>query len=626
MTICNGDRSMLENFRDNMKGIAFAIVVLIAIVFAFSGIGSLSISGSASETAVKVNGERVSELQVQRAVNSEKQRILNENEGLDAAMLEDNLLRPQVLNQVIRRKLLSQEAKSGGMAISSQTTGKLLVDTPTFQTDGRFDQELYLYRVRNLGYTSASFLEMIEENLLIEQFVRGFVASAFTTNNELELLASIFDQQRDYYYLTLPLQPVKDAIKVTDQQVAAYYEDNKSIYQAEEQVVVDYIELNPTQFDGADAIGEEQIRARFEEQAQSLESGVSLQAAHILLSEPDAALLSEIQSKLDAGEDFAALAKQYSQDLGSADFGGDLGFTSGDTFPESFESALAALEVGQVSAPVETDSGTHLIKLVDKQETVIDFSTERARIKQELVAELRSEWLVETLAKLKELSYNAESLGEVAADLGLKAQVSAAFSRSNSSGIAAYPAVKKAAFSAEVIEENYASEVIDLGDDRYVVLKLNESIPARQKVLAEVKDLIVVTLINELSKAQLAEQGDALLARVAAGETVEAVAKSQDLNWQVVLNAKRSTGDINADVNRFVFQLPATSDSSVVESLYTRAGDYVVVAMTEVTAGDSRTLSAEQKNNLLYSGAATNNSRELQSLQASLMADAKIVE
>ena len=617
---------MLDSFRTNMKGIAFAIVVLIAIVFAFSGIGSLSISGSASETAVEVNDEQVSELQVQRAINSEKQRILNENEGLDAALLEDDLLRPQVVEQIVGRKLLSQEAGSGGMVISSRTTGKLLLDTPTFQTDGRFDQELYLYRIRNLGYTSADFLEMIKENLLIEQFVRGFVASGFTTSNELELLASVFEQQRDYYYLTLPLQPVKDAINVTDQQVAAYYEDNKANYQAEEQVVVDYIELSPAQFNDTDAVSEEQIKARFDEQAQSLESGVSLQAAHILLSEPDAALLAEVQSKLDAGEDFAALAKDYSEDVGSADFGGDLGFTSGDTFPESFEAALAALEVGQVSAPVETDSGTHLIKLVDKQETVIDFSTERARIEQELVAELRSEWLVEKLANLKELSFNAESLSEVAEDLGLTAQVSAAFTRSGSAGIAAYPAVQKAAFSTEVIDENYASEVIDLGDDRHVVLKLNKSIPARQKELAEVKGSIVATVSADLAKAELAVQGEALLARVAAGETVETVAKSQDLDWQVVLDAKRSTGNLNADVKRFVFQLPATADSDVVESLYTRAGDFVVVAMTEVTQGDSSTLSTEQKNNLLYAGAAANSSRELQALQATLLADAKIVE
>ena len=617
---------MLESFRDNMKGIAFAIVVLIAIVFAFSGIGSLSISGSASETAVKVNGERVTELQVQQALNSEKQRILSENEGLDAALLEDDLLRPQVVEQIVGRKLLSQEASSGGMAISSRTTGKLLLDTPTFQTDGRFDQELYLYRVRNLGYTSASFLEMIEENLLIEQFVRGFVASGFTTSNELEILASVFEQQRDYYYLTVPLQPVKDAVSVTDQQVAAYFEDNKAKYQAEEQVVVDYIELSPAQFDGADAIGEEQVKARFDEQAQSMESAVSLQAAHILLSEPDAALLAEVQSKLDAGDDFAALAKEYSQDVGSADFGGDLGFTSGDTFPESFEAALATLEVGQVSAPVETDSGTHLIKLVDKQETVIDFSTERARIEQELVAELRNEWLAEKLANLKEFSFNAESLSEVAEDLGLTAQISPAFSRSGTTGIAAFPAVKKAAFSAEVVDEKYASEVIDLGDDRYMVLKLNRNIPARQKELVEVKASIEVAITADLAKSELAEQGDALLARVAAGETVEAVAKSQDLDWQVVLDAKRSTGDLNPDVKRFVFQLPATAGSDVVESFYTRAGDFVVVAMTEVTPGDSSSLSKDQKSNLLYAGASANSSRELQALQATLLADAKVVE
>jgi len=609
-----------------MKGIAFAIVVLIAIVFAFSGIGSLSVSGSASETAVKVNGERVSELQVQQALNSEKQRILNENEGLDAALLEDDLIRPQVVEQIIGRKLLSQEASTGGMAISSRATGKLLLDTPSFQTDGRFDQELFLYRIRNLGYTSASFLEMLEENLLIDQFVRGFVASGFTTSNELELLASVVEQERDYYYLTAPLQPVIESVKVTDQQVAAYYEENKNSYQAEEQVVVDYIELSPAQFDDTDAVSEEQVKARFEEQAQSLESAVSLQAAHILLAEPDAALISEIQSKLDAGEDFAALAKQYSEDVGSADFGGDLGFTTGDTFPDSFETALAALEVGQVSAPVETESGTHLIKLVDKQETVIEFSTERGRIEQELVSELRDQWLVEKLANLKELSFNAESLGEVAADLSLTAQVSDAFTRSGAAGIAAFPTVIKAAFSDEVVNEKYASEVIDLGDDRYVVLKLNKSIPARQKELAEVKDSVVAAISSDLARAELAEQGSALLARVEGGESVETVAKSEDLDWQVVLDAKRSTGNINGDVNRFVFQLPTTAASDVTESFYTRNGDFVVVVLTEVTPGDSSKLSAEQKNNLIYAGSAANSTRELKALQDRLLADAKIVE
>ena len=158
---------MLDSFRHNMKGIAFGIVILIAIVFAFSGIGSLNVSGTAVETAVEVNGEPVSEFAIQQAINTEKQRILNQNEGLDPALLEDDLIRPQVVEQIIGRKLLAQAAQNGGMAISSRATSKLLLATPAFLTDGRFDQELYLYKIRNQGYTNGTFLEMIKEDMVI---------------------------------------------------------------------------------------------------------------------------------------------------------------------------------------------------------------------------------------------------------------------------------------------------------------------------------------------------------------------------------------------------------------------------------------------------------------------------
>ncbi|MDA7853181.1 SurA N-terminal domain-containing protein [Porticoccaceae bacterium] len=616
---------MLDSFRNNMKGIAFGIVILIAIVFAFSGIGSLSVSGSASETAVIVNGEQVTELSVQQAINNEKRRILSENEGLDAALLSDELIRPQVVEQIIGRKLISQAAKSGGMGVSPRTTSKLLLGTPAFQADdGSFDQDLYLYTIRNQGYTSGTFLAMLKDDLLIEQYVRGFDASSFITKSELNLLASITEQRRDYYYMTLPLQAAIDTVQLSDTQIEDYHQSNKQRYMAEEQVVVDYIELSPTLFSEKQQISEGQLRARYDEQLETLESTTSRQAAHILLSQPDAALLSEINGKLEAGQAFDELAKEYSEDVGSADFGGDLGYTSGDTFPEAFEAALAALQVGEVSAPIETESGTHLIKLLDIQQQSVDFDTERGRIEQELIAELTDVWLVEKLAKLKELSYNAETLAEIADDLQLTAQVSEPFTRADTAGIAAYPAVVKAAFSAEVLEDKYASEVLELGDDRYLVLKLNSYIPARQKELAEVKASVVASLSDELARASLAQRGAALMARVDSGEQVEAVAKSEDLDWQVVLDAKRSTGGVNNEVKRFVFQLPATATEDMIESFYTRNGDFVVVALTGVEAGDSSKLSNDQKASLSYAGISANGSRELKAIQAAMLGDADI--
>ena len=616
---------MLDSFRHNMKGIAFGIVILIAIVFAFSGIGSLSMSSSGADTAVTVNGEKVTELSVLRAISSEKRRILSENEGLDASLLEDELIRPQVVEQLIGRRLLSQAAKSAGMGVSSRTTSNLLLSTPAFLSDdGRFDQDLYLYTIRAQGYTSGTFLEMLKDDLLIEQYVRGFVVSGFVTASELDLIASITEQQRDYYYLTLPLQPEVDAVELSDEQVTAYYEANKQRYQAPEQVVVDYIELSPELFSATQNVSEEQVRERYEEQRESLESTTSRQAAHILLTQPSDELLAEINEKLAAGETFEALAKEYSEDVGSADFGGDLGYTSGDTFPESFEAALAALQTGEVSAPVETDSGTHLIKLLDIQEQIVDFDSERARIEQELIAELTDVWLVEKLAKLKELSYNAENLAEIAADLELKAQVSEPFTRAGGAGISADPAVLKAAFSSEVLEDSYASEVLELGNDRYVVVKLNKSIPARQKDIIEVQDAVVASLTDQLARASLAARGAELLARVESGENIEAVAKDEDLDWQVVLDAKRSTGGINNEIKRFAFQLPATATEDLIESFYSRSGDFVVVALTDVEAGDSSKLSEEQKASLSYAGVSSSGGRELQAVQKSLRESADI--
>ena len=616
---------MLDSFRHNMKGIAFGIVILIAIVFAFSGIGSLSMSGSGADTAVTVNGEKVTEFSVLRAISSEKRRILDENEGLDASLLEDELIRPQVVEQIIGRKLLVQSAKSAGMGISSRTTSKLLLGTPAFLSDdGRFDQDLYLYTIRAQGFTSGTFLEMLKDDLLVEQYVRGFVASGFVTASELDLIASITEQQRNYYYLTLPLQPSIDAVQLSDEQIASYYENNRQRYQAPEQVVIDYVELNPEIFSATQNVGEEQVRARYEEQRESLESTTSRQAAHILLAQPNDLVIAEINDRLAAGESFEALAKEYSEDVGSADFGGNLGYTSGDTFPESFESALAALQVGEVSAPVTTDSGTHLIKLVDIQEQIVDFDSERGRIEQELIAELTDIWLVEKLASLKELSYNAENLAEMASELGLTAQVSEPFTRAGAVGISANPAALKAAFSSEVLEDGYASEVLDLGNDRYVVVKLNKSIPARQKDLAEVQDAVVVSLTDQLARASLAARGAELLARVDSGEDIEAVAKAEGLDWQVVLDAKRSTGGINNEVKRFAFQLPATANEDLIESFYTRSGDFVVVALTDVEAGDSSKLSKAQKASLSYAGVSSNSGRELQAVQQSLRASADI--
>lgn len=617
---------MLDNFRTNMRGVATVIVVIIGAVFVFSGTGSLFLSGPGTEVAALINDEQVSNLRVQQVMSTEKQRILQENQGLDPALLDDELLRPAVLQQIIAGKVLSQSAKNQGFGISSKQISELLIEAKGFQVDGRFDQQTFEYLIRQQGYTSATFIEMIKQDLIIQQFTRAISGTNFVTETEVASLAKYTEQTRDYYYLTLPLQPIADSVSLSDQQISNYYNENQGQYQTEVQVSVEAIELSPAVMASGQSITEAQIQARFDQEAGSVDATEQLQAAHILLTDVSDEKLPDIQAKLDAGEDFAKLAQTYSDDPVSAEIGGDLGYTTGDTFPEAFEQALASLEVDQVSAPVVTDAGTHFIKLLDRQVQRFELSTERDRIERELIDEAATDALVEKLEMLKELSFNAETLADVATDLGLDVQVTAPFSKEGGAGVAAYPAVISAAFSKEVLEEKYASEVMSLGDDRYVVIKLKDHFPARQKALSEVKDAVSATLKKSTAKQQITEQGSALLARVEAGESVETVAKAQGLDWQVASGVKRISNSVNAEIRNAAFAMALPNEGAELKGIFTANGDYVVLSLNEVITGNLDDLSRQERLDLVTAVQTVNGSRDLQAYQASLIANADIVQ
>ena len=617
---------MLDSFRSNMRGTALVIVIIIGAVFVFSGTGSLFLSGPGSEVAVVINDENVSTLRVQQVMASEKQRILRADQNLDPALLDDELLKPGIIRGIIANTALAQSAADQGFAISTRQVSELLIDSEGFQVDGRFDQKTFEYAIRQQGYTSATFVDMVKQDILIQQFVQSINGTNFVTEAEIASLAKFTQQTRDYYYLTLPIQPIADAVSISEEQIGEYYEQTKAQYQTEVAVSVEAIELSPASLVGSLSVTEEQIQTRFDQEAEGADLTDQLQAAHIFLADPTDEKLQAIQARLDAGDNFAALAAEYSEDFVSAELGGDLGYTSGDTFPEEFEAALANLEQGQVSGPVQTDTGTHFIKLLDLQQQSFELASERGRIERELLNEAATDLLVEKLEMLKELSFNSETLSEVATDLGLDLQITEPFSRQGGDGIAAYPAVIKAAFSSEVMEEQYASEVMDLGDDRHVVIKLKEAFPARQRDLAEVRSAVVAALEASIARQRIAEQGAALLTKVEAGGSIETVAKAAGLDWQVAIGVKRISTSVNAEVRDNVFQMPIPTDRPERSGFYTVNGDYVLASLTHVTAGDISDLSASERSSLVAAVEAAIGSRDVQTYQSSLIANADVVQ
>ena len=617
---------MLDSFRTNMRSLALGIVIVIGFIFAFSGTGTMFLTGNSGDAAVVVGGEIVREIDVLRSISRQKQRILSENEGLDPSVLDDSLIRPSAVEQLISRQLLVQASGDRRMTVSPREVDQYILAIESFQTDGVFDQNLYKFAISNQGYTSAEFKQQVKNDMLIQQLVQGLTDTAFTTDGELAALAAVTEQQRNYYYLTVPADEIRSSITLSEAQVNEFYEANKASYQTEPKVSVDYIELSSDLLADPTLITEELVTARFEEEILSRDMAESRQAAHILLEDPTDELVAEIQAKLDEGQDFSRLASEYSADFGSAETGGDLGYTSGDTFPEEFEKALKSLSVGSVSNPVQTDSGTHFIKLLDIQQQSFVLAEETPRIRRDLMMEATTDTLVAKLELLKELSFNAESLAEVAEDVGLEMVTSEAFTQAGGEGITAIPSVIRAAFSAEVVEDKFASEVIDLGSDRYVVVKLNEYYEARQQELAEVRDLLEVTYTQQLVEKTLADKGAALAARVEAGETIEIVAKSEGLDWQVGMSMTRRSRDVNSEINAKMFSLPVPKGDSFVQTFSTSSGDLIVSSLVKVTPGDVSVLSNTEKASLASATLSINGNRDIQAFEAMVRADTEIVQ
>lgn len=625
---------MLQTFRDNLKGtVAYILIGLIVVIFALTGAEALFSGTSTAGKAAEVNGETIADIEVRRGIQMRRQQMLQRfGEQLPADFISDERLREPVLNDLILRELIFQQAQNGGMAVADVTLDELITSAPQFQQDGKFSPQQYTMLLRNMGYTPTGYKLQLTKDLLGNQLTAGFVNSAFVTPTELAQVTALTQQTRDYYYLTIPASAVASAVAsdVTagDEVVSAYYEDNKARYMSREQVSVDYIHVSIDNLMDTVEVAEDELMAQYEQDFADFK-GTSRQAAHILIEAQDdgshETRLQEVQEKIAAGEDFAELAKTYSDDIGTKNSGGNLGFTSGDIFPEAFEAALAELAVEQVSGPVETDAGIHLIKLMSlKAAEPPSFLQERDRIEDTLQRATAEERFVEVLEALPDLTYNAASLADAAAELGLEVETSDPITRSGGEGVLRDNRVMAAVFSDEVLLEGNTSEVLELAEDSLVVVRVNKHEPSRQQTLEEVKEQVVADVTAKLTAEALEAKAEALKAKVVAGESVESIALTNGYEWQVKLAGKRFDPEVDRTLNQFVFGLEKPQAKPVVDGIQLANGDYVVVSLTAVAAGKQEEQDATQQRSISSRLAQQQGGDDYQDYQAMIQLNADV--
>lgn len=627
---------MLQSMRDNLKGTAAIIVAaFFGFIMVIGGIDFFTgASGGSADKVAEVNGEKISNLDLQRGIQNRRNFIESQyGDNVPADLLSDEQLRGPVLQQLVNSSVLRQAAQESGMVMSTVAVDREAVQMPGFQINGQFDQQTFLNGLRRMGYSPAGFRQLLEQEMVMQQFVSGVSDSAFTTRAEAEQIVSLSMEERDFDYVALAASPLLAGIEVSDAEVQAFYDENQGDFQRSEQVAIEYIELTPELFAANIDVSEQDVRAQYEQEVQNFQANIRRHAAHILVEGDDEAAaekVAEIQAKLGDGAEFEALAKEYSDDIISREEGGDLGFTSGDVFPKSFEDALASLEVGQVSAPVETDDGTHFIKLVEVVDAEAPSFEER---KAAITARLRNAQaeaeFVDTVSSLGDLAYNADSLAEPAEELGVTVEKTPLFSRQGGVGIAADSKVVAAAFSPDVMIDGNTSDVLNLTDNHSVVLKVVEHKPAGAKSLDEVKAEITDRLKRNKASEQLASKANTIQQQVQSGEAFAEVAITEGLTLEASDKTRRGGFGARGEVinQAFSMAVPKPGASTFAHSTMSN-GDVVVVQLRAVRPGDLSRQSSEQREALTQQLASMQGASELAAVQSYLSskADIKIPE
>ncbi len=616
---------MLQNIRDNSQGwIAKTIIGIIVMLLALTGFEAIFNAASNNQNAAEVNGEEISRYDLDQAMNMQRRQLAQQlGQDFDASLLDDRLLRDSALGSLIDRMLLLQSAKNANFAFSSEALDQLILQTPEFQVDGAFSAARFDQVIQQMGYSRLQFRQLLEQEMLIGQLRAGISGTGFVTDQQVENFARLEMQTRDFATLTLPAQ--QEAIEVGDEQIKEYYEANADRFRTPEQVIVEYVELKKESFFDQVEVSDEELQELYQKQIANLAE--QRRAAHILietggeLSDDEAkAKIDEIATRVKNGDDFAAVAKEASQDPGSANEGGDLGFAGPGVYDPAFEDALYALNEGEVSAPVKSEFGWHIIKLLGVQSPEVPaFESLKPQLVRELKAQQVEQRFVETSKQLEDSAFEASDLAQPAQELGLMVQTTEAFGRDGGEGITANRQVIQAAFSDEVLVDGANSSVIELDPDTSIALRVKEHLKPAAIPLADVREDIVQQLQRSLAAEAARAKGEQLLADLRKGQ------QPDDGQWQAVEAATRSQEGVAPALLQAVFRMPRPEqqDKPSYSGVALSNGDYAVVRLNGVNEPEAA-LTDEEKLNYRRFLASRVGQQDFAAFRQKLQAEAEI--
>ncbi|MCC1496394.1 SurA N-terminal domain-containing protein [Alcanivorax sp. 1008] len=590
----------MQSFRKFIRGpVGMVLLVLFVVPFIITGFYGYFESSGSADVVAEVEGVPIYGRQVNERVQQMRQQVRQQSPDVDPRLLDSFINAEMVLEGLISNELIALEARRADMAVSEDMAARMVYEVPQFRDEnGQFSPDMFERFVRSQGMTQRSFISNLRRELVLNQARSGIQDTDFALPAEVSEQRRLAEQRRDIRYLRKSVAEVGAGHDATDQEISDWYEANQASFLSPEALRLQYLVVDPAQVDDSTEVSEEQIAAEYEVRRAAMEQVAARaerrNAAHLLVSINDERneaqaqqRISSLQDRLNMGEDFAALAKEASDDISTAAAGGDLGPVGRGDLPESMEQALFALEEGEVSQPVRTDSGYHLVKLSsvrtrdlpameDSREDIIRDLHRRA-------AEMKA---VEMADRLEELAFEHSDLQTPAAELGLEIQTTDWLTLASPTGLLAEAEVREAVVSPALRDQRLNSELIQLADGRSLVVRIDDIRPAAPMPIAEVSDRIRAAIQREKALADIDGLTESARQAVAEGKGLDALAELVGAQVVEQKDLQRTNVEPSAEVVRAAFRAPRPAqDDTKIDVMRLANGDLIAIAVVAVRDG-----------------------------------------
>ena len=586
---------MLSSIKNKTKGwVAYLIVGLITVPFALFGINEY-FTGASNVIVANIDDDEISKEEFLSEFNPQKRRLQQKlAEKYDTDF--DAVLKHSILNQMIDRRLLDQLAESMSHATTTAELNAIIQTNDLFADQGRFSIEKYKQLLRLNGYTPTQYESIKAKELTQNQIKYNLLDSAFILPSQLSRLQQLNDQQRDFSYIQLNANDYTSKVKVDEKSVKDYYDNQKESFFAPEQAKIEFVELSLSEVAKKVSVTDDELFNFYEDEQARFTTEEERQAQHILLEDEKTA--NKVLNLLTQGGDFAALAVEYSQDTGSKDAAGDLGFFTRGVMVGAFEDSAFTMKEGDLSGLVKSEFGYHIIKLNKiKPGVVKSFESVKSELTELYTQSQAQKDLYNLTEQMANLAYEA-NLEELANQMNLELQTTEFFDRQNSK---LDTKLVSTTFSDVVFNKGENSQVLELGDDRFVVVNLKDKLSKRQKSFKEVKGEINTHLTSLLAKTFVDNIATQIAKSSEAGDS-DSVKKLMDKNslaWVEVGLVKRDSNKAESAIISKVFALPHPDSSPVYSAQSLNSRSAIVINLSAIKVAKDQVPTASLESTLL---------------------------